>query len=167
MKKRTHRDWGSGRSEENGRRSGVKGLGSSLGGSRLPLPALLPVRGKPGSESSMYKLSPRGNGLCGLCPHGFGGRRIGGGPRAGPGRVSLGQQRRLEGAVPGAVPRGQHFAGEMMQRVVGFCKVMELSPSLAPQDPSRARRWGQAPLKHLCLPPSRPAPVPFNFCWMA
>lgn len=89
----------------------------------------------PSSESPYVHVAPRGNGFAWALPwaaarrgaHGFGG---------GMGRVrggSLGQQRRFEGAVPRAVPRGQHLAGEVVQRVVGLCKA---TPPSAPTPPT-------------------------------
>lgn len=49
-----------------------------------------------------------------------------------------------------------------MQRVVGLCKAKEPSPPGSPGRPTRGSGEVSAP-----VPPSRPAPVPFNFCWMA
>lgn len=100
---------------------------------------------KAGLRVLYVQRSPRGNGLGGLCPHGFGGW-------GGPGGASLGQQRRFEGAVPRAVPRGQHLAGEVMQRVVSLCKTRGCH-----------RRAVSEPLPS----PPEPCSVPFNFCWMA
>lgn len=121
-----------------------------------PLPAVLPVRGKPGSESSMYK--------CLLVEMAcVGSARMASGERGGPevGGRSLGQQRRLEGAVPRAVPRGQHFAGEVMQRVVGLCKATEPSPPAPP----RGDGWVSAPLRRLCVPPVLPRYLSTSAGW--
>lgn len=95
----------------------------------------MPVREGRAPSPLMYTWLLVEMALRGLCPglrRAAGRMASGGGNGEGPGG-SLGQQRRFEGAIPRAVPRGQHLAGEVVQRVVGLCKAT--SPS-APAPPT-------------------------------
>lgn len=128
-----------------------------------PLRAVLPVRGKPGSQSSMYK--------CLLVEMAcVGSARMASGERGGwvvRGRWggSLGQQRRLEGAVARAVPRGQHFAGEMMQRVVGLCKATGPSLPGSRGPPARSGKGVSGPLEVGDPPPVLPRYLSTSAGW--